>query len=63
MLAAPNDVMSASWQAAFFTGAVVLFLLAGVQDLVARVKTKLNFIALGLALFVFVFAWNAWAAT
>lgn len=51
-------VMSEVVQALFFTFAVVCFLVAAFKpDLVARV----NLVALGLAAFVLVACWNAWA--
>ncbi len=54
-------VMSATAQAIFFTVAVVAFVLAGIGfELPNR---RVSLIAIGLAAFVFVAAWNAWALT
>lgn len=63
MLAATVHTMSAAWQAVFFTAAVVLFILSGLQGQFTKTKTMVNLGALGLACYVFVFAWNAWAAS
>lgn len=52
------SAMSASVQAVFYLIAVVLFVLAG---LAVSVR-KMNLIGFGLACFVFVFMWNAFAA-
>ncbi len=52
--------MSAGWQAVCFVVACVLFLIAAVAT---PRYPKVNFIALGLFFFVFVYAWNAIAAS
>ena len=53
--------LSSGWQTFFFATAVVLFVLHGIgfDERTAR----LRFDGLGLAVFVFVFFWNALAAT
>lgn len=53
------EVLSAGWTAFFYILAVVAFVLAACAAPIPRV----NLVAAGLALFVFVFAWNAVAAT
>ena len=52
------DAMSSSIQGIFFLVAVVCFVLAGFSVL----PGKMNLMAFGLASFVFVFMWNAFAA-
>jgi hypothetical protein len=55
------STLSAGWQTFFFATALVLFALHGIglDDRAPR----LRFDGLGLAAFVFVFFWNALAAT
>jgi hypothetical protein len=52
------NTMSPTIQGIFFTVAVICFLLALHPRL-----SLVNFIAAGLAFYVFVYAWNAWAAS
>lgn len=47
--------MSAGWQALFFGLAVLVFLLAAFGS---HLAPRINLVALGLALFAFVFFWN-----
>ena len=54
-------VMSATATAIFYTVAVVLFVLGGIGYKLPN--DRIHLMALGLAAFVFVFAWNAWAGT
>lgn len=54
-------LMSAGWQTFFFAVAVVLFLLGSVGLKLPNERIRLE--SLGLAFFVFVFLWNAAAAT
>lgn len=63
MLAATVHAMSATWQAVFFTAAVILFILSALQGQFVKPKVAINLGALGLACYTFVWAWNAWAAT
>ena len=53
------DRLSAGWEAILFMIAIVLFLdgFFGFKVTAQRVRLE----ALGLAVFVFVFFWNAWA--
>jgi len=53
--------LSAGWQTFFFATAVILLLLHGIgfDERFARMR----FDGIGLAVFVFVFFWNALAAT
>jgi hypothetical protein len=53
--------LSAGWQTFFFATALILFVLHGVA--LDKRATRLRFDGLGLAVFVFVFFWNALAAT
>lgn len=53
------SAMSPGWEAFFFIAAVVCFVLATLGAGFVRV----NLVALGLALFVVPFAWNALAAS
>jgi len=53
--------LSPRWHTVFFAAAVVLFVLHGVGF--EQRNTRLRLDALGLAAFVFVFFWNALAAT
>ena len=52
------SAMSATMQGVFYLIAVVCFVLAGLSVAVRKV----NMIGIGLAFFVFVFMWNAFAA-
>lgn len=54
--------MKPSIQAVFFVLAVVCFIVSTFRTWAPEAKAKIDFTALGLALFVFVFAWNAVAA-
>jgi len=51
--------MSPTVQGVLFTLAVVCFVLAAIGVALGRIEP----VAVGLALFVLVFAWNAWAAS
>lgn len=53
--------LSAGWQTFFFAAALILFLLHGVGFDERFPRLRLD--SLGLAAFVFVFFWNALAAT
>ena len=53
--------MGATPTAIFFIAAFVLFVLAGIG--IKAFREGLSFVALGLAAYTFVFAWNAIAAT
>ena len=53
--------LSPGWQTFFFTTAVILFALHGIGF--DQRTTRLRFDGIGLAVFVFVFFWNALAAT
>ena len=53
--------LSAGWQTFFFATALILFVLHGIGF--DQRATRLRFDGLGLAVFVFVFFWNALAAT
>jgi hypothetical protein len=55
------SALSQSAQAIIFTGAVVAFVLAALGQ--AVFGEKISLVGVGLAAFVFVFAWNAWAAS
>jgi hypothetical protein len=55
------SALSASAQAIFFTVAVVAFVLAGLGQ--AVFGEKISLVGIGLAAYVFVAAWNAWAAS
>lgn len=46
-------------QAIFYALAVVCFVVATFKTWAPEAKARIDFTALGLALFVFVFAWNA----
>jgi hypothetical protein len=55
--------MSSTWQAIFFSLAVVCFLLHALRIVVFRRADgtpALDLLSLGLAFFSFVFAYNAW---
>lgn len=52
-------VMKPAVQAIFFVLAVVCFLVATFRSWAPEAKARIDFVALGLALFVFVWAWNA----
>ena len=54
------SAMSATVQAIFYLLAVVCFVLAGLS--MNPGKKNMNLMAFGLAFFVFVFMWNAFAA-
>lgn len=54
--------MSASAQGVFFTIATILFVVAALLVLAQR-SVAAALVPLGLAFFVFVYAWNAWAAS
>ena len=56
------SAMSAGWQTTFYALAVVLFVVAGLLALAKR-ATEVALLPFGLAAFVFVFLWNAIAAT
>ena len=53
--------LNAGWQTFFFATALILFVLHGIGF--DQRATRLRFDGLGLAVFVFVFFWNALAAT
>jgi hypothetical protein len=53
--------LNAGWQTFFFATALILFVLHGIGF--GQRVTRLRFDSLGLAAFVFVFFWNALAAT
>jgi hypothetical protein len=53
------DIMSPEAQAVFFAIALICFAIAAIGLVLGRV----NLMALGLFVFVFVFFWNALAAT
>src|SRR5437868_15495236 len=53
--------LRAGWQTVFFATALILFVLHGIGF--DQRATRLRFDGLGLAVFVFVFFWNALAAT
>jgi hypothetical protein len=53
--------LSAGAQAVFFLIALVLFVVGAIGWLPGSSRVKLE--SLGLAFFVFVFFWNAWAAS
>ena len=53
--------LSSGWQTFLFATAVILFVLHGIGF--DERKARLRFDGLGLAVFVFVFFWNALAAT
>ena len=55
------DPMSAGWEAFFFCAAFVCLALAALEARIPVVTKYFNIGAAGLALFVFVFAWNALA--
>jgi hypothetical protein len=59
MMLAAISQMDPTVQAVFFAVAVVLLVLAALNVAVG----KINLVAAGLALFIFVFAWNAIAAS
>jgi len=52
-------IMSATPTAIFYSIAVILFVLAGIGFKPAG--DRVHLVGLGLAAFVFVMAWNAWA--
>ena len=54
------DSLSAGWQTILFLIAVLLFLGGGIGYKFPGERVRLD--SLGLAVFVFVFFWNAWAA-
>jgi hypothetical protein len=54
-------VMSATAQAIFFTVGLVLFILGGIGYKLPN--DRIHLVALGLAAWIFVVAWNAWAVT
>jgi hypothetical protein len=54
-------VMSATAQAIFFTVGLVLFVLGGIGYKLSN--DRIHLVALGLAAWIFVAAWNAWALT
>jgi len=53
------EVLSQGWQAILFLIAIILFLAGFFGFKVTAQRVRLE--ALGLAVFVFVFFWNAWA--
>jgi len=53
--------LSAGWQTFFFATAVILLLLHGIGFDERFARTRFD--GIGLAVFVFVFFWNALAAT
>jgi hypothetical protein len=55
------STMGATATAIFFTVAVVAFVLAALGQ--AVFGAKISLVGVGLAAFVFVYAWNAWAAS
>jgi hypothetical protein len=55
------STLSAGWQTFFYAVAVGLLLLDGIGFKAPREQVRLG--SIGLALFVFVFFWNALAAT
>lgn len=55
------SALSQSAQAIIFTAAVVAFVLAALGQ--AVFGEKISLVGVGLALLVFVYAWNAWAAS
>jgi hypothetical protein len=55
------DTLSAGWQTVLFLIAVLLFLGGFFGFKVTAQRIRLD--SLGLAVFVFVFFWNAWART
>lgn len=61
MLSTLVHLMHASWQALFYGLAVLVLLLAAFKNLVPNVKVKIDLVALGIALFVFVAFWQALA--
>ena len=54
-------LMSGTAQAIFFSIAVILFVLSGIGFKPAG--DRVHLVGLGLAFFVFVYAWNQWAVT
>lgn len=54
--------MTSTVQAVFFFIAVVLFLATAARSFAPKIKARIELAALGAAFFVFVFAWQAWAA-
>jgi hypothetical protein len=54
-------VMSATAQAIFFTVGLVLFVLGGIGY--KPPGREVHLVSLGLAAWIFVVAWNAWALT
>jgi hypothetical protein len=61
MLILGISTLSAGWEAFLFGVALALFVLAGIGFQLPNHRVRLD--SLGLALFVFVFFWNALAAT
>jgi hypothetical protein len=53
--------LSPGWQSFFFATAVILFVLHGIGFDQRAARLRLD--SIGLAVFVFVFLWNALAAT
>jgi hypothetical protein len=53
--------LSSGTQATLFLIALVLLVVGGLGPILGTSRVKLE--SLGLALFVFVFFWNAWAAS